>query len=339
MPLDQLGFGQVQRRCRRWQAQAPECEVRRGRLEEGQPLVAAGVPSGLGRGQLHAGLFAQQLRATGPHGGLGTAQAQVQLAFAVFCLPAAGVERQRLAAPALQAIKRLRLRQLEAQRGVGGRHGQHLERHLGDQTERAECAHHQARDVVAGHVFHHLATKLQPLALAIDEVHAQHIVAQAAHAGARRSAQPAGDHAADAGIGAARPGQARRLKGQVLALRRQRGLDLGQWRTGSGSKHQLARFVTQDAAQRRRRQHLAVQPLAVKILAAQAPDTQRLARLGGGAHAFGQALRGVFQVHGLQSAKKLTGRPGTSTRQESTQPDCGHCARSAALRPWLTLVR
>ena len=49
-------------------------------------------------------------------------------------------------------------------RGFAARQRQALERHFGDDTERAERAGHEARHVEAGHVLHHLAAERQVLA-------------------------------------------------------------------------------------------------------------------------------------------------------------------------------
>ena len=100
---------------------------------------------------------------------------------------------------AFSRSQRLRLRQLEAQRGFGGGARQHLQAHLDDQAQRAERAGHQPRHVVAGHVLHHLAAEREQLAAAVDQGQAEHVVAHRADAGARRPRQAGGHHAADGG--------------------------------------------------------------------------------------------------------------------------------------------
>ena len=129
--------------------------------------------------------------------------------------PATGIQGQCLAAPAVEQIQRLLLAHTgQPQRGFGGGHRQDFERDLQQHAQRAQGARHQSGDVIAGDIFHDLATKGQCFAAAVDDLDAQNEIAQRAHAGAGRPAQTAGHHAAHRGARA----EMRRLKGQALAL-------------------------------------------------------------------------------------------------------------------------
>ena len=123
MPFDQrcgntLGQGQGGGGLR--QRQSPQ---RIGIAALGKPgvlLLAQAVPQG--RGLVVGQALAAQFLAGGLHGGLGTAQAQPQLALR----PAAGVQRQGLAAPAVQCLQGLRFVHGKDQGGLRRGHGQHF---------------------------------------------------------------------------------------------------------------------------------------------------------------------------------------------------------------------
>ena len=206
--------------------------------------------------------------------------------------PAAGVQRQGLAAPGVQLAQGVGLVAFKAQRGLGRGHGQHLEAHFCEQAQRAPRTRHEARDVVPGHVLHHLPTKGERLCLAVDEAHAQHIVAHRAHAGARGARQACRHHAAHGGAG----GKVRRLKGQALALGGQCGLQLGQGCARAGGDDQLAGLVAGDARQRARVQHVAAQRTAMEVFGAPAPDAQGSLVGNGGAHALGDLGKGLVHA-------------------------------------------
>jgi hypothetical protein len=98
-----------------------------GRLAIGKPgqaLVAAGVPVGGGPGVVLA--LAAQCAAGRLHRCHRAAQAQVQGADAGIFDPAAGIERQGLAAPVVEAAQRLGLVAFELQGGFGGATGNTL---------------------------------------------------------------------------------------------------------------------------------------------------------------------------------------------------------------------
>jgi hypothetical protein len=156
-------------------------------------------------------------------------------------VPAGGRHRQRPAGPAVHRFDgalRALLRQREAQRRPGRRQRQHLERDLDDHAQGAETAGHEARDIEAGDVLHHLAAKPEQPAFAVDDLHAEHEIAHGADAGSARPREASGDHSADGGAGA----EGRRLEGQHLSSRRQRRLDVGQRRAAARGDHQLGRL-------------------------------------------------------------------------------------------------
>ncbi|VTU13000.1 hypothetical protein SRS16CHR_00239 [Variovorax sp. SRS16] len=299
--------------------EAPEA-VRAGDAEPGQALVACGLPVGLG---LCIGLtLAAQVPAGGIDRGHGAAQAQPEAAGGVLFAPAAGVEGQRLGAPAVEQAQGIGLGAFEAQGGLGGGDGQDLEADFGDEAERAQGAGEQARDVVAGDVLHDLAAEGEHFAAAVDEGGAQHVVAHGARAGARGAAEAGGDHAAD-GAGA-RGAEARGLEGQALATGSEGGFEFGQGRAGARGDDEFAGFVAGDAGEGAGGKELALRGFAVEVLGAGAADAKPMSIGGGGADAIGE--RGEGRVHGRhrsahdgpQSSKKWTGSPGVSTRIDTT---------------------
>src|SRR6185436_17650576 len=94
-------------------------------------------------------------------------------------------------------LERARLRRLELQGDFLRRRRRELERNLGNQAERAERARDQPRHVVAGDVLHHLAAEAERLAAAVDQLYAQHEVAQRAGTRTPRPGEPGGDAAAE----------------------------------------------------------------------------------------------------------------------------------------------
>ena len=265
-------------------------------------LVTAGLPVRLGGGQVQP--LAAHLAAGGLHCGHGAAQAHIECGHTTVVHPAAGVQRQGLAAPAVQVGQGLGLRQLEAQRGLGRGHGQHLEADFGDAAKRAPGARQQARHVVAGHVLHHLAAEAQCKPLPIEHGGAQHEVTHGPHLGPRRAAE-AGRHHAAHGATWRQPG---RLERQALALRSQGGLQLRQRRAAAGGDHQFTGLIGGNAAVASGVQRLALQLLAVKILGASAQDTQGPALGGGGADLVGKGVKGcIHSLHG--SGSLCTCRP------------------------------
>ena len=93
-----------------------------------------------------------------------------------------------------------------------------------------------------------MAAKGQRLALAIEHLHAQHMVTHAAHHRTGRTGQTTGHHAAHGGIALAVDRKVRRLECQALALLGQHGFQLCQRRAATHGDHQLAGLVADDAA-------------------------------------------------------------------------------------------
>src|SRR5690606_25927101 len=158
---------------------------------------------------------------------------------------------------------------LEAEAALRGGPRHYAQRGFQDDAQTALRAHHQARDVVARHVLHHLAAEAQNLAAAVEEGTAQHLVGDAAGIGATRSGQAGGNGAAQRG-GA----EVRRLAGQHLPTRGQRFVDLAQRRAGPRRDDQFAGLITEDAAVRAQRQAFAAQRVPVEGLAAATTDLQ-----------------------------------------------------------------
>jgi hypothetical protein len=90
----------------------------------------------------------------------------------------------------------------------------------------------------------------------------------------------------------------RRLKRQALALAGEQRLQLGQRRTCLHRDDQLARLITDHAAQARDIQHLALQRFTVKVLAAAAPDAKRCAAGSGLADAINEGGECAAVGHG-----------------------------------------
>ena len=163
------------------------------------------------------------------------------------------------------------------QGGFGRCLGQHFQRHIGDHTQGTHAAGHDPRHVVASDVFHHLATKGQPLAKAVEHLHAQHMVAHTADIGPGRTRQTASHHAADSGKALSVAQKMRRLKRQALALPVEHRFQLGQRRARTHGDHQFAGLVADDAAVGAGVQHIgAGRGFAIKRFAVAALDAQRL---------------------------------------------------------------
>ena len=276
--------------------------------EQWVAAVAQCLPPLVGAGRLDQ--FAAQALARGAHRRLRTRQAHPGLSLA----PGGRRQRQRLRRPLVEGRDCGRRGQLEAQGRLAARPRQHLERHLGDDAEDAERAAQQARHVEAGDILHHLAAEAQPLAAAGEKARAQHEVARRASVHAPRAGQAGGDHPAERGIAA----EGRRLEGQELVTLGERAFELGQWRAAARRDDQFRGLVVDDAAPGSELEHLALERLAVEVLAARAPQAQRAAHLGGGAHALGKVCEDGFVGAGghraLRSAAARDGRAGRDAR-------------------------
>ena len=130
------------------------------------------------------------------HRAFATFQPQVQALTVV----ARGADRQRLLAPFREAQQGAFAVHFQADAQGLSRFGQDLERDFGDHAKRAVAAGHQARQVVAGDVFHDFATEAQMLAVPGDDPCSEDEVADRARPRTSWPRQPAGDHAADGGV-------------------------------------------------------------------------------------------------------------------------------------------
>ena len=152
--------------------------------------------------------------------------------------------------------RRDRPRRLEAtdqHRRLGLRPGQHLDRHLGQDGERAPGTRHQLAEVVAGDVLHHPAAGLEDFAAAGHRGEAEEVVACGAGLDPARAGQVRRQRAADgaAAAAAAEDGAiVHRLEGELLALGGDERLDLGKRRTGVRREHQLRGLIERDAGER-----------------------------------------------------------------------------------------
>jgi len=201
-------------------------------------------------------------------------------------VPRRGADRKRLAGPAVHELERARLRRVEAHGALRLRLRRELERHLGNQAERAERAGNEARHVVAGDVLHHLAAEAERLAAAVDQLYAEHEIAQRAGAGAPRAGQAGRDAAADRGPGA----EVGRLEGETLAVRLEPFFQFRKRSAAASRHHQLGRLIRDDAAIAASIEDLAAQRIAVEVLGAAAAQAQRPMARGGLADAVGKRL-------------------------------------------------
>ena len=81
----------------------------------------------------------------------------------------------------LQGVhRRGRLQAIDQNRARPLRRGQHLDRHLVHERERAVGAREQLADIVAGHVLDHPAAGLEALAPPAHRVHAEEVIARSA---------------------------------------------------------------------------------------------------------------------------------------------------------------
>ena len=237
--------------------------------------------------------FSAQLAARRRNGGTSAGEAQPELAV----VPEGGRNRQGLAAPFVQPGNGFSFIHGKHQRLFGYRFRQDFQRHLRQQAERPEAAGKQARHIVTGDVFHHLATKIEHLPGTVDQLDAEDKIPHGTgllppwpsqtggDAAAHRSASGANTRASGAHIrtsGASTctsrastcAGKLRRLESQHLAFFGQHGLQLGQRRAALCRDVEFSRLIGNDAAVAGHIKHLASQHAAVEILAASATDAQ-----------------------------------------------------------------
>ena len=140
-------------------------------------------------------------------------------------VPRTGAERQRLPGPAVHQLERARLRRLEhaASSRAPARGATLSETSAISPSVPSEPAM-QARHVVTGDVLHHLAAEAEHLPAAVDQLYAEHEVAQRARACPPWARQAGGHAAADGRAGA----EMRRFEGQHLLVCRERRFELAQ---------------------------------------------------------------------------------------------------------------
>ena len=124
------------------------------------------------------------------------------------------------------------------------------ERRLDDHAERAERAHHELRDVVAGHRFHDLRAAPRDRAIRPHEAHAEQRVAPGPVPGSQRTARVRRKRSAD---GALPP--ARRVQGQKLAVLAQQPVELVERHARLDAHGDVRRLVLDDAVQQRQVEH------------------------------------------------------------------------------------
>ena len=208
--------------------------------------------------------------------------------------PGARADRQGLAAPLVERFDRLVLGQLEPERRLGRGERQRLEGDFQDDTERAEGPRHQARDVVAGDVFHDLPAEGEHFTAPVHDPHAEHEITQRARRLAARPRKPRRDHAAERRT-RAKLSEMRRLESEHLAVLAHCSLDIGEPRAAAGGDHELRGLVGNDAAVAARIENLAFESVAVEVLGAAAAQAQRALRATRRAYRFGQLLE--HRVH------------------------------------------
>ncbi|ABA49505.1 hypothetical protein BURPS1710b_3344 [Burkholderia pseudomallei 1710b] len=288
-PFHHLRAGQVHRLGDRRQRQPPQRMARRERREERVVLLAHAFPEALGLDRVDGFAAEHGLRAL--HGRLRARQAQHERAVA----PRARGQRKRAARPFVELAHRVGRAHVELQRELGGGDGQHLDRQLEHQPERAERARHQPRHVVARDVLHDLPAEAQPVAAPVQDRHAEHEIARRARRRAARAGEARRHRAAERRDAP----EMRRLERQHLAALGERRLELGERRARARGDDELGRVVRHDAVMRARIEDFPVERLAVPVLRAAAAYAQRAAARRGVADARGPACDDVVLFHGV----------------------------------------
>ena len=136
--------------------------------------------------------------------------------------------------------------QQERRLDLGSR--QHLEGHLGQEAERAMRPALQLREIEAGDVLHHPAAGLDRLARAVDETHADQVVADRARREAPRPGAVGSHEPADGRLAARAVERAmvHRLDRQPLAAAVEFRFEHRDRRSGASRDHEFRRFVERD---------------------------------------------------------------------------------------------
>jgi hypothetical protein len=131
----------------------------------------------------------------------------------------------------------------------GFRFGQGLDRHLGQDCERAPGTGHELAQVITGDIFYHTPAGLDGLAASGHGLEAEEMIARRTRLDPSRTGKVCRQHAAD-GPFPHRPAEDRPivhgLERERLAFGRHQGFDLGDRRTGAGRQYQLFRLVKRD---------------------------------------------------------------------------------------------
>jgi hypothetical protein len=162
-------------------------------------------------------------------------------------------------------------------------HRQHLEGHLGQQTESAPGSGHQLHEIETGDVLHHPSAGLDRLAAPVDEAHADQTVAGGTRIDAAGPGIVGRRHRAEGRLAGRAEERAviHRLEGQHLPTPGQQRLHLGERRTGAGRDHHLGRLVEGDAGEPGRgERRLVMRRTAERRLGAAADEPQRFRAAG-----------------------------------------------------------
>ena len=139
---------------------------------------------------------------------------------------------------------------MEEQASAVGLFGEGPQGDLGDQSKAAPTAAEEPHQVVAGHVFHHLATCFGLGAVRPHHLQTDHLIADPQVALAKATGHATGDKPTDrsalASIGPAPPGP---VDGEPLLAFRQGALQFDQGQTGFNGHGEVAAGVMQQPVQ------------------------------------------------------------------------------------------
>ena len=183
---------------------------------------------------------------------------------------------------------------------------QHLQGDLCDHTQGTQGSGLQTGGVIARHILHYLATKLQVFAPTIDQPQAQHVVPHRALPGTARAGQVRGQGTAD-GVRVAKP---RWLERQALIVLRQHRIDIRQAGPCPCGHHQLHRFITDNAGMLCQAQGLPPQATPEERLTAAAGDGQCCTRFSRLFNLFCQLLADITHDGPPLPVQRLAGAGG-----------------------------
>ena len=169
----------------------------------------------------------------------GARQSNAQYAIAV----RRGRDRQRLSQERPGHIRGGMGRAFACQRHGGFRDRAYPQADVEQESEGAEGAGHEPRDVVAGDVFQHLSAERKPLPHAVDDGDPEQGIAHGAEPGPSRPRQSGGHGAAKCASTAEKRG----LEGQCLAGVLQNRRNVVQLRSRPGGNHEFVRMIVDDA--------------------------------------------------------------------------------------------